>query len=165
MNYLIAIFITVLLIFSSNVFANGINTDPSENDTITVQVRGTTTDARFEPAVVQVEPGDVLSFVVREGLHTVTAYHPENRRPRRIPEGAAPFDSGALQRGESWLLQINHAGVFDYFCRPHENMGHAGRILSGHVERLPDYPEQKIPQTVLKKLNSKTTNFFNKQHQ
>ncbi len=130
-------------------------------DTVTVKVLGTAEDARFEPVVIQVQPGDVIRFEVIEGLHTVTAYHPGNRRPLRIPEGADAFDSGPLTAGQSWLLNIEKKGVYDYFCLPHERMGHAGRILSGEVEEIPDYPAGRIPGVVLKNLETQTRKFYN----
>lgn len=133
-------------------------------DTILVEIRGTATDARFEPAVVKIKPGDVLRFVVREGLHTVTAYHPDNRRPLRIPEAAEPFDSGLLTEGDIWMLQITVRGMYDYFCLPHEKMGHAGRIISGSIDTIPNYPTKNMPAAVLKKLNYETRNLLTKQY-
>lgn len=130
-------------------------------DTLTVKILGTAEDARFEPAVVQIQPGDVIRFEVEEGLHTVTAYHPDNRRPMRMPEEAEAFDSGPLTAGQSWMLKIEKEGVYDYFCLPHERIGHAGRILSGEVEEIPAYPAGRIPELVLKTLKSETRQYFN----
>jgi plastocyanin len=130
-------------------------------DTVTVVVKGTDRDARFDPVVVKIAPGDIIRFVVEEGLHTVTAYHPENRRSLRMPEAANAFDSGLLKSGDSWFLQIDVPGVYDYFCLPHERMAHAGRILAGAVKSVPDYPTGRIPEVILKKLTSETNSFFN----
>ena len=99
-------------------------------DTVTVKVLGTSTDSRFEPRIVHVNPGDVIRFDVKEGMHTVTAYHPDNRRELGIPEEAASFDSGILTAGQSWLLTITHIGEYNYFCMPHERLGHIGKIIS-----------------------------------
>lgn len=99
-------------------------------DTVTVKVLGTGEDSRFEPKTIEVKPGDTVRFQVEEGMHTVTAYHPDNRRNLGIPAGAESFDSGALTAGNSWFLTITHAGEYNYFCMPHERMGHVGRIIS-----------------------------------
>lgn len=99
-------------------------------DTVTVKVLGTGTDSRFEPQLVHVKPGDVIRFDIEEGMHTVTAYHPDNRRELRIPKDAASFDSGILTAGESWSLTITHIGEYNYFCMPHERLGHVGKIIS-----------------------------------
>lgn len=125
-------------------------------DTLTVKVLGIAEDARFEPVVLQIQPGDVIRFEVVEGLHTVTAYHPDNRRPQRIPEKARSFDSGMLTSGQIWFLTLEEMGVYDYFCLPHERMGHAGRILVGEIDKIPDYSGGRIPGSIIEMLNRET---------
>lgn len=124
----------------------------SPSDTLTISVLGTGIDARFEPVRLQVSAGDVLRFEVFEGLHTVTAYHPENRRPLRIPEDAKPFHSGPLSKGDVWQLTLLVEGVYDYFCLPHELMGHAGRIVVGPLTDPPEYENDRLPEAVIKRL-------------
>jgi plastocyanin len=133
----------------------------SQSDTVTVEVKGTDSDARFDPVVVKIKPGDVIQFLVREGLHTVTAYHPENRRPKRIPHSAQSFDSGLMEQGDQWFLTISKKGVYDYFCLPHEKLGHVGRIIAGSFDAPYDYPKAGIPSAVLQKLNTETEQFLN----
>lgn len=128
-------------------------------DTLTVKVLGTAEDARFEPVVLQVESDDVIRFEVVEGLHTVTAYHPDNRRPQRIPEKAESFDSGMLNAGEVWFLVIEEPGVYDYFCLPHERMGHAGRIILGKQTIIPNYEDALLPKAVEEILNKNQEQF------
>ncbi|HET8864340.1 MAG TPA: plastocyanin/azurin family copper-binding protein [Gracilimonas sp.] len=147
------LFNVVFLIF---VFGISFSTYALPTDTLTVKVLGTAEDARFEPVVLQVQPGDVIRFEVVEGLHTVTAYHPDNRRPQRIPETAQSFDSGMLTSGQTWFLTLDEAGMYDYFCLPHERMGHAGRILVGEVKEIPDYPVGSIPGSIIEMLNRET---------
>ena len=150
-----------LILFTFSGMPDAVATDFAmiNADTVAVEIKGTDVDARFNPVVVQVNPGDVVRFIVREGWHTVTAYHPDNRRPLRIPEKAKSFDSGLLKSGDIWFLKIETEGVYDFFCLPHERMGHVGRILSGPVKSSPDYPEGRIPDAVLKKLDTKITSF------
>jgi plastocyanin len=157
MKKLLFITLVTCLLITNKVFADIGNTH--RGDTLTVEVKGTDTNARFVPVVIEIQPGDVIQFVVREGLHTVSAYHPDNRRPLRIPETAESFDSGLLKAGDTWFLTIEAEGVYDYFCLPHERMGHVGRILSGSVQSIPDYPEGRIPEAALEKLNTQTTSF------
>jgi plastocyanin len=127
----IALFCLLIAISPDSV--RGLNIDSSvqmEADTVTVYVLGTSTDSRFEPEVVKVRPGDVVTFIVKEGVHTVTAYHPDNRRDLAIPQGAESFDSGILAAGNEWFLTITHEGEYNYFCMPHERLGHKGKIIS-----------------------------------
>lgn len=163
MKRIVFIALIVCFFITNEIFAGII--DVQGIDTVTVKVKGTDSDARFVPTVVKIEPGDVIQFVVQEGLHTVSAYHPDNRRPLRIPETAKSFDSGLLKAGDTWALRIEAEGVYDYFCLPHERMGHAGRILSGPVQLIPDYPKGQIPEAALKKLNTETESFLTKQYQ
>ncbi|MDR9419919.1 plastocyanin/azurin family copper-binding protein [Gracilimonas sp.] len=145
---------TLVHIFVILLFANPISVYGNPPDTLTVKVLGTAEDARFEPVVLQIQPGDVIRFEVVEGLHTVTAYHPDNRRPLRIPETAQSFDSDLLRAGDIWLLKLDKEGVYDYFCLPHERMGHAGRIISGTEICAPNFEDSLIPEAVLKTLNN-----------
>lgn len=97
-------------------------------DTIVVQVLGQHEDSRFEPSMAEINPDDVIRFEVREGMHTVTAYHPDNRRDLGIPKAAESFDSGMLRAGQIWYLTLSEPGEYNYFCLPHERMGHTGKI-------------------------------------
>lgn len=118
-----------LVLTSMHVLASNANAQQvATPDTAVIKVLGTAEDARFEPAELQIQAGNIIRFEVIEGLHTVTAYHPDNRRPLRIPADAEPFDSGPLQAGSTWYLQLNKEGTYNYFCLPHERFGHVGRI-------------------------------------
>lgn len=149
-------FSAIILVISFLLTSGLVHATPIGTDTVTVEVKGTHADAQFDPAVVKIDPGDVIQFVVREGLHTVTAYHPDNRRPLRMPESAKSFDSGLLKQGDVWILQITDTGVYDYFCLPHERLGHAGRIISDGVKTIPDYPTEGIPELVSQQLELQT---------
>lgn len=164
MRFSVTLLLIAVIFLAGDLYVKEVMAAGLKRDTLIVEVKGTDTDARFEPTVVNVQPGDAIKFMVREGLHTVTAYHPDNRRPLRIPGSATSFDSGPLQQDDAWVLQVNKKGMFDYFCRPHEKMGHAGRIISGSLEKLPEFPDDGIPNSVLKKLNTKTKNFLTEQH-
>jgi len=116
-----------MFLISNGVYAQQIK--PTESDTVTIQIVGSMEDSRFVPADIEIRKGDLLKFIVEEGVHTVTAYHPDNRRPLGIPEEAESFDSDVLQKGDVWYYQPNVAGEYNYFCRPHERMGHKGKFI------------------------------------
>ena len=88
----------------------------------------------FDPAGIFVDPGTTMRWVVRENVHTATAYHPTNgRHSLRIPEKSAPWDSGFLVNpGDRFEVTLTVPGVYDYFCMPHEAAGMVGRIVVGH---------------------------------
>lgn len=87
----------------------------------------------FDPIGIYVEPGTRVRWVVRENVHTTTAYHPGNdRHALRIPEGAVPWDSGYLVHpGDHFDVTLTVPGVYDYYCVPHEAAGMVGRIVVG----------------------------------
>jgi plastocyanin len=87
----------------------------------------------FDPVGVLVAPGQPIRWRCLENVHTTTAYHPDNdKHSLRIPEGAKSWDSGFLLPGESFDLTLTIEGVYDYYCRPHEQAGMVGRIIVGH---------------------------------
>ena len=89
----------------------------------------------FDPVGVFVASATTLRWVVRENVHTTTAYHPKNgRRSLRIPAGAEPWDSGFLVNpGDHFDVTLTVPGVYDYFCLPHEAAGMVGRIIVGEA--------------------------------
>lgn len=89
----------------------------------------------FDPVGVFAEPGTTIRWVVKENVHTTTAYHPKNgRHSLRIPEGAAPWDSGFLVHpGDHFAVTLTVPGVYDFFCMPHEAAGMVGRIIVGNA--------------------------------
>jgi len=86
----------------------------------------------FDPTGLLIKPGQTVRWVCVENVHTVTAYHPSNgKHSLRIPEKAAPWDSGFIKPGEKFERTFTEEGVYDYFCLPHEGAGMVGRIIVG----------------------------------
>jgi len=87
----------------------------------------------FDPIGLYVQPGTTVRWIVRENVHTTTAYHPRNdHHSLRIPEGAKPWDSGFLVHpGDASDVTLTVPGVYDYYCMPHEGAGMVGRIVVG----------------------------------
>lgn len=90
----------------------------------------------FRPRGLWLQPGQSVRWVNREAgnVHTVTAYHPANGKPLRMPEGAEPWNSGYLMPDESFVRAFDKPGVYDYFCIPHEQAGMVGRIVVGDAD-------------------------------
>jgi len=65
---------------------------------------------RFTPQVVQVKPGDTITWENRDMVsHNVTAK-------------AGPVRSGDLQPGQSWRYKVKPGASFDYVCTLHPLM-------------------------------------------
>lgn len=108
----------------------------------------------FNPYGVLIRPGQTVRWTNKDksNSHTATAYAPDNDdHPRRIPEGAKPFNSNYLLPNESFEVTFEVAGVYDYFCIPHELSGMVGRIFVAEPDQtgFNDYPHGDLDQGIL----------------
>lgn len=87
----------------------------------------------FEPAGLFIEPGDTITFVASSPHHTVTAYHPLQGKPQRVPDGVEPFSSPMIPVGQTWEYTFTVPGVYDVWCGPHESYGMVMRIVVGEA--------------------------------
>lgn len=91
----------------------------------------TTLPFHFEPMGLQIEEGDIIRFNVLTPEHTISAYHPEQGRQRRVPDDKPPFSSPLINAGGFWLYEFDSPGLYDLFCAPHELFGMVMRIVVG----------------------------------
>lgn len=110
----------------------------------------------FDPKGLLVEPGTTIRFVNESGSHRTAAYHPENDdKPLRIPTAADPWDSPLYtDEGERFEISLDTAGVYDFYCPPHESLGMVGRIVvdeprdgpaTSPPEELPPGAQESLP--------------------
>ncbi|WP_435064583.1 cupredoxin domain-containing protein [Halobaculum sp. EA56] len=83
----------------------------------------------FSPAVVWVQSGTTVTWNVKQGSHSITAYHPDNGAPLRVPEAASAFDSGVLSSGQTFEHTFETPGVYNYYCTPHRSFGMVGLVI------------------------------------
>ena len=104
---------------------------------IEINMAGSATGSHvwFQPRGLRIEVGQAVRWFNREAanVHTVTAYHPDNGKPLRIPDEAKSWNSDYLMPGESFGMVFETPGVYDYFCIPHEHAGMVGRIVVGPI--------------------------------
>lgn len=99
----------------------------------------------FEPAVVQVQPGDTIRWE-NYGVHSATAYCDKLPFGKKlgIPAAAAStslcFDTKLLSEpGKTYDLKIPAdapQGTYAYYCQPHETVGMVGLIIVGKPSDL-----------------------------
>lgn len=126
----------------------------------------------FAPRVVWVSKGGTVTWTLKSGSHTATAYHPKFDKPRRIPQAAKAWDSGMLMnKGATFDQTFEVEGVYDYFCIPHEYRGMVGSVIVGHPapEKQSGLapPQESLPneaQTILKTLNEQVTQTLKNTH-
>lgn len=135
-----------------SIHEDAVSTEPAA----LASVKMITTDAgehHFAPHVMWIEVGGTVTWELDGGAHTVTAYHPNNDRPLRIPDEANSFDSGRLvTTGSTFDHAFDVEGVYDYYCGLHEAHGMVGSILVGK----PDVRRQPGMEPPQRRLNSKT---------
>lgn len=76
----------------------------------------------FEPALVEIAPGDTVRFVPTDPGHNAESID------GMLPEGAAPFQ-GAM--GKEVVVTFEAEGVYGYECKPHYGMGMVGLVVVG----------------------------------
>lgn len=76
----------------------------------------------FEPAVLQVQPGDTVRFVPTDRGHNSVA------NEDMIPEGGQTWE-GAIN--EAVEVTFETEGTYGYHCVPHRSAGMVGLILVG----------------------------------
>ena len=113
---------------------------------ITMQGRRDGSKVWFDPYGVLIQPGQTVRWTNKDkgNAHTATAYALDNYdHPRRIPEGAKPFDSDYLLPNESFEVTLDVPGLYDYFCIPHELSGMVGRIVVAATDQsgFAEYPD------------------------
>ena len=105
--------------------------DSTEKGAYTV---GMYTDLYFDPIGLFVEPGTTVSFELVSGVHSATAYHPDNEYAlnRRIPRDGPSWNTGQFsEKGAFRNVTFETSGTHDYYCIPHKQLGMVGRIVVG----------------------------------
>lgn len=76
----------------------------------------------FEPAFVQAEVGDTVTFVPQDKGHDVASL------PDMLPEGIETFE---LKLNETYVLTLGKPGLYGVKCKPHLPMGMVALIQTG----------------------------------
>ncbi len=135
---LIAATLTAATLMSTSVMA--------ENHTVTAQVTS------FKPMVIQIQPGDTVSFENMNGHITNTKFVEADGEHEYIPEGATGWTS---QMGENFTTpELTTEGVYLYKCDPHWGAGMGGVIIVGEPTNLEAIKATK-PKGALKRLVKK----------
>ncbi len=91
----------------------------------------------FEPAFLQVAPGDTVKFLATDRGHNAETLD------GLVPEGAEGFKGRINEEIE---VTLDTAGLYGVQCKPHYAMGMVMTIAVGEVEAAPDdFLEGRIP--------------------
>jgi pseudoazurin len=97
----------------------------------------------YEPAFLQIAPGDTVTFIPTDRGHNAASIE------GMIPEGAEPF-SGKIN--EEITVTFDVEGLYAIRCTPHYAMGMVMTIAVGEDVVMPEgFLEGRIPRTALKR--------------
>lgn len=110
--------------------ATPVGQEPVEQEPVVVV--SLTPDFQFDPAEVRVKVGDAVEWR-NDGRspQTVTADPAlvADESTITLPDGAAPFDSGVINFGETFAHVFDVAGDYAYVSLPQEANGMTGRVI------------------------------------
>ncbi|MFB6130982.1 MAG: plastocyanin/azurin family copper-binding protein [Salinigranum sp.] len=150
---------------------DGANAAQNQATGETVAMATSNNKSYYRAPFLWIDQGTTVTWNVESGSHSTTAYSKKNNKPQRIPDGASSWDSGILsQQGKTFDHTFSKAGVYDYYCTPHESLGMVGRVVVGapNLSKEPAMqdPQQSIPkaaQQVLSDFNTLTKTMFGSQ--
>ncbi|WP_238987425.1 pseudoazurin [Roseovarius dicentrarchi] len=104
----------------------------------------------FEPAFVQIAPGDTVKFVPTDKSHNAESME------EMMPEGAEPF-KGKIN--EEIDVTFDVEGLYGVKCLPHFAMGMVMTIAVGENVEVPaDYLEGRLPRNAKKRFEEQLEN-------
>lgn len=88
---------------------------------------------QFDPVTLTVKAGESVTWRNTSAgmVHTATGDPSAATDPANVllPAGAAPWNSGLIQGGESWSHTFDVPGEYRYCCVPHEMAGMVATII------------------------------------
>lgn len=122
----------------------------SETHEVLMLNRGEAGAMVFEPAFLQIAPGDTVVFLATDPSHNSETIE------GMIPEGAAPF-AGRINEEISVTLETE--GLYGVKCTPHFAMGMVMTIAVGDVATAPEgFLEGRIPPRALQRFEDQLGN-------
>lgn len=112
----------------------------------------TATVTTFDPMVIQVQPGDTVSFTNMNGHIANTVFVGADGEHQYIPEGAEGFTSAMGENFTTDALTVE--GVYLYKCDPHWGAGMGGAIIVGNPTNLAEIQDSN-PKGALRRLVKK----------
>ena len=99
----------------------------AETYTVEMLNRGEAGAMVFEPAFIQAQPGDTITFVPADPGHNSATFE------GLLPDGAEPWEG---EINEEVSVTVTAEGLYAYQCDPHAPMGMVGLIQVGAPTNL-----------------------------
>jgi plastocyanin len=107
---------------------------PTERDPLTIAMKTEGSEYYFDPIGLFVKPGKTVTWTLKSGAHSTTAYKKGNgpAMVTRIPADATAWNSEIMsEQGATFEHTFDVTGTYDYFCIPHKSLGMVGRLVGG----------------------------------
>lgn len=130
--------VTLSRYFGSNAGPAAVATSPGGADPGLGPEVGMTNGLEFTPATVRIQTGETVVWRnTSDIVHTVTGDPSKAARAEsvRLPDGAAPFDSGDMRPGATFTHTFDVPGEYRYVCLPHEAAGMVGTVIVTEAAR------------------------------
>lgn len=121
-------------------------------ETFEVQMLNKGTDGErmvFEPAFIQVQPGDTVKFVAADKGHNAEV------GKGMLPDGAEGFKGKINEEIE---VTLDTAGVYGVICKPHYAMGMVMTIAVGDAEVPDSFLEGRVPKRAKERFEAQLSN-------
>ena len=102
----------------------------------------------FEPAFLQIAPGDTVKFLPTDKGHNAESIL------EMMPEGADAFKGRINEEIE---VTLTEEGVYAVQCKPHYAMGMVMTVAVGDAEVPDDFLEGRIPRKALERFEAQLT--------
>ncbi|WP_332715336.1 pseudoazurin [Pelagibacterium mangrovi] len=99
----------------------------------------------FEPAFLEIEPGDTVTFVPTDAFHNAATID------GMLPEGAEPF-TGEID--ERLTITFDEPGVYGVRCDPHFMMGMVAMIVVGDPVNLEEAKAVEVPEGAQERIDA-----------
>ena len=137
---------TLKTLIAAALFAGAITPAFAANYEIQMLNKGEQGAMVFEPAQVQIQPGDTVTFIPTDKSHNAETIK------EILPEGAEPFKGKV---NEEILVTFTEPGAFGVKCLPHIGMGMIALVVVGDAPpNLDAAKETKLPKKARERLDA-----------
>lgn len=134
------------ILMAATLFAGAITPAFAANHEIQMLNKGTEGAMVFEPAQVQVQPGDTVTFIPTDKSHNAETIK------EILPEGAEPFKGKV---NEKITVTFTEPGAYGVKCLPHIGMGMIALVVVGDAPpNLDEAKDAKLPKKARERLDA-----------
>lgn len=137
---------TLTILVAATLFAGAITPALAANHDVQMLNKGAEGAMVFEPAQVQVQPGDTVTFIPTDKGHNAETIK------EILPDGAEAF-KGKIN--EEIVVTFTEPGTYGVKCLPHIGMGMVALVVVGDAPpNLDEAKDAKLPKKARERLDA-----------